>query len=95
MSPEELCQIAESKGIRCKGDPVFRMICREVAGTSNLDEMSEEQLESIHQEIINNPSIFSKEQNEAKDGLFFKDNFDYGSDSFLDKLMKRSRRGSK
>ena len=95
MSPEELCQIAESKGIRCEGDPVFRMICREIAGTSNLKEMSEEQLKLIHQEITNNPSIFSKEQNEAKDGLFFKDNFDYGSDSFLDRLMKRSRRGSK
>ncbi len=91
MNKEDIHNAAEKNLILWDDDPIFKMICRQLTGKECLDKMAPKELKLVYEEITLNPAVFSKRlTDEAKD-FYFKQNYDYESGDFLDKVRKRLR----
>ena len=89
MKTEDIHSAANEAGILWDNDPVFKMICSQITGKSCLDSMAPSELEAVYTEITTNPGVFSKSSaNFAKDS-FLKQNYDYDSGDFLDRIRTR------
>ena len=89
MKVEDIHNIADEKGILWDNDPVFKMICKQLTKKDHLDNMSSSELELVYKEITSNPAVFSKSSVNFSNDFFIKQNHDYESGDFLDKIRSR------
>jgi hypothetical protein len=88
MNKNDIHRLADSKNIAWDNDPVFKMICKCLTGKSHLDEMGSLELKKVYEELVSNPSVFSQ-NNASMDGLVFKQNHDYDTGNFLDRVRQK------
>lgn len=87
MLKKDVISLAEDMNIAWDYDPIFMSISEAITGKSLLEEMNEDELESMFDYIKENPHPFTKEA-KAKKPEFFRSNEDYTGD-FLDKVRRR------
>ena len=87
MTKDDIHNLAEQKNIKWDDDPVFKLICKGLTGKEHLDDMEASELETVYEELIINPNIFSR-TDASIDNFVFKKNNDYDTGNFLDKVKK-------
>jgi hypothetical protein len=87
LTPKDIHDAADYHNIKWDEDPAFMLISEQLTSKKHLDDMSQEELQSVFDEITHNPAPFTKNAS-----FYFKTNYDYSGKNYLEKIKIRLER---